>query len=149
MDTEQFATDFERLFRLTFARAARRVRDKRDLVSPESLALLEHLASAGPLTLTELSHHVDRAVSTLSETVDILLRKGWLERDRDPADGRRFLIWLSPLGQAIRTREHQVLDSERLRVAGAHLTETERAMLVSALERLVESLTNKESRDGR
>jgi len=92
--TDAFAAELEDLFRATYRAAVRRVRDKRERLSPETVALLDHLAAAGPLTAGELARHVDRAPSTLTEMVDHLVDKGLLTRDRDPADARRSLIWL-------------------------------------------------------
>jgi hypothetical protein len=48
--TQAFATDFESLFRAVYVTAVRRVRDRRERLSPETVALLDHLAAAGPLT---------------------------------------------------------------------------------------------------
>lgn len=120
MDTHAFATRFESLFRETYLRAVRRTRDKRALLTPETTGLLMHLSATGPVTLTELARHTDRAQSTMSEMVAGLTRKGLLEVDPDPEDGRRHLIWLSSAGQAALVEAMQVLDGARLvRGAGA------------------------------
>jgi len=138
------ARRFEFLFRQTFALAARRVRDKREIVPAETLALLEHMAALGPATLTELTHHVDRAASTLSEMLDPLIARGWVERERDPTDGRRFLLWLSPLGQSRRLEQQQVLDLERLSAALAALPAGTADQLLAAFTQLTETLKKAE-----
>ena len=61
----------------------RRVRDKREQLTRETAAFLLHLAEAGPMTLTELSRHLDRAPSTLSEMVDHLEAKDLIRREPD------------------------------------------------------------------
>ena len=59
--------------------------------------MLEHLALAGPLTIGEAAAHLRRAQSVVSEVAH-LERQGLLEREADPADRRRTLIWLTAAG---------------------------------------------------
>lgn len=138
-DTE-FAAAFEDLFRSTYLRAVRRVRDKRDRLTPETVAFLDHLALSGPLTPGELARHLDRAPSTLSEMIDHLLAKGLLERDRDPADARKSLIWLSDAGRAALVEARQVLDRTVLANAAASLPVAERAAFLATFHTFVANL---------
>jgi DNA-binding MarR family transcriptional regulator len=147
MQSDDLATRFEFLFRQTFALAARRVRDKREIVSTETLALLEHMAALGPATLTELTAHLDRAPSTLSEMLEPLIARGWVERDRDPQDGRRYLLWLSPLGQSIRIEQQRVLDLKRISAALDALPAPARDDLFTALTALNTALISLETED--
>ena len=140
MTDAEFAATFEDLFRTTYLRAMRRVRDKRERVTPETVALLDHLAMSGPLTPGELSRHLDRAPSTLSEMLDHLLAKGLLERDRDPADARKSLIWLSGAGRAALVEARQVLDPQSLTRAAAALPDADRAVFLDTFSRFVSSL---------
>lgn len=57
-----------------------------------SLAVLEHLAYAGPFTVGEVAARLNRAQSVVSEIVSHLERQGMLERESDPADRRRTLV---------------------------------------------------------
>lgn len=72
MDAATFADRFAQARQDVYLHAVRRVRDKRERLTRETAAFLLHLAEAGPMTLTELSRHLDRAPSTLSEMVDHL-----------------------------------------------------------------------------
>jgi DNA-binding MarR family transcriptional regulator len=135
--TDAFAAEFEDLFRATYRAAVRRVRDKRERLSPETTALLDHLAATGPLTAGELARHVDRAPSTLTEMVDHLVDKGLLTRDRDPADARRSLIWLTDEGQAALIEARNVLDLDVLARAGAELSPEQRQALLTAFRAFV------------
>jgi len=140
MTDAEFAAAFEDLFRSTYLRAVRRVRDKRDRLTPETVAFLDHLAASGPLTPGELARHLDRAPSTLSEMMDHLLAKGLLERDRDPADARKSLIWLSEAGRAALIEARQVLDPAVLRRAAAALPDAERATFLNSFRQFVSGL---------
>jgi DNA-binding MarR family transcriptional regulator len=137
---DAFTLEFEELFRATYRAAVRRVRDKRDRLSPETVALLDHLAATGPLTAGELAKHIDRAPSTLSEMVDHLVDKGLLTRDRDPADARRSLIWLTVEGQGALLDARTVLDPALLAAAAAGLTADQRKALIETLRALVVQL---------
>src|SRR5258707_9801513 len=97
---ERFAEVFRAVY-LTFHR-----RDgPRSQLAGASRAVLEHLAMAGPPTVGEAAAHLSRAQSVVSQIVTHLQRQGLLERENDPGDRRRTLIWLTSAGhQAPRPR---------------------------------------------
>ncbi len=138
--TDPFATEFEALFRATYLKAVRRIRDKRERLSPETVAFLDHLAAAGPMTLGEMAKHIGRAASTLSEMVDHLVAKGLLTRDRDESDGRRSLIWLTEAGQAALIDARNVLEVAQVTAAGAALSAEERAEFLDLYRRFVAAI---------
>jgi DNA-binding MarR family transcriptional regulator len=70
--------------------------------------VLEHLALAGPLTIGEAAAHLHRAQSVVSEIVSHLERQDMLERESDPADRRRTLIWLTTTGRDTLRRQREV-----------------------------------------
>jgi len=63
-----------------------------------------------------------RAQSVISEIVTHLERDGLLERESDPADRRRTLVWLTPGGHQALRRDREVLDVDLLARAMARLT---------------------------
>jgi DNA-binding MarR family transcriptional regulator len=73
------AGEFEQLFRAVYLTFHRRDAPRSQLPSA-SLAVLEHLALAGPLTIGEAAAHLRRAQSVVSEIVSHLERQGLLER---------------------------------------------------------------------
>jgi DNA-binding MarR family transcriptional regulator len=90
--------EFAELFRAVYLTFHRRDGSRSQLPNA-SLAVLEHLAHAGPLTVGEAAAHLNRAQSVVSEIVSHLERQGMLERESDPADRRRTLVWLTGAGQ--------------------------------------------------
>src|ERR1700680_724385 len=88
------AQRFAELFRAVYLTFHRRD-GPRGQLSGASRAVLEHLAMAGPLTVGEAAGHLSRAQSVISDIVSHLERQGLLERESDPADRRRTLIWLT------------------------------------------------------
>jgi DNA-binding MarR family transcriptional regulator len=131
------AAEFERLFQAAYLAFHRRD-GKRSQLSGASRAVLTHLWIAGPLTVGEAAQHLDRAQSVVSDIVTQLERKGLLEREPDPDDRRRTLVWLTPAGAEALRRDGQVLSVERVAAALAALDPAERDQLVRALGRLVE-----------
>jgi len=130
---ERFAELFHAVY-LTFHR-----RTSRGASLPgASRAVLEHLALAGPLTVGEAAAHMRRAQSVISEIVTHLERDGLLERENDPGDRRRTLIWLTPGGHEALRRDREVLDAALLARAMARLPPGQADALNAAMRALVE-----------
>jgi DNA-binding MarR family transcriptional regulator len=140
MDEHDFAQRFGALYRELYRLAVRRVDDGRDVLSPETSALLLHLAQAGPLSLSELAPHLGRALSTLSAKVGELESQGLLARQRDEHDTRRALIWLTARGRQALLDALDVLDTPRIAGAAAQLGAARRTRLVEDLEALIGAL---------
>jgi DNA-binding MarR family transcriptional regulator len=140
MDADRFARQFDQLYRELYRRAVRRVENGRALMSTETTALLLHLAQAGPMSLSELTRHFDRALSTLSAKVADLEQQGFLARQRDTHDARRALIWLSPVGREALLNALEVLDTRILADAAARISPEQRDQLLDGLRMLTGAL---------
>lgn len=141
-DAAADAARFEELFQAVYLTFHRRD-GKRSELSGASRAVLHHLARTGPLTVSEAALHLDRAQSVVSEIASQLERNGLLERERDPADRRRTLIWLTPDGQARLARDREVLDTARLAGALEALPVDVREALLAGLHALLNSKETK------
>lgn len=139
MAPDQFARQFGLLYREVYCLAVRRT-GSHERLSPETTALLLHLAQTGPLTLSELTRHFNRALSTLSAKITDLEGEGLLSRQRDDRDARRALIWLSPAGRQALADALQVLDPPTLATAAGQLDEGQRQQLLEGLRSLVSAL---------
>jgi len=128
---------FTRLYSEVYALFHRAI-PKRTLLTPESLAVLEHFRLAGPLTVTEAARHMERAQSVMSGIIDQLVTKGLVIRIRDERDKRRVLVWLSELGRTTMAGESEVLCPERLGAALFGLRASERESLLMNLEKLLQ-----------
>jgi DNA-binding MarR family transcriptional regulator len=136
MDATEAAAEVAALFPEIYRRLhTRRVRGER--VGAQGMAVLEHLAMTGPLTVGEAAAHFGRAQSVVSEMVDRLQRRGLLERIRDQRDRRRALVWLTPKARELLERAVQVLSQERLAEALSTMSKTERTELVRGMRALV------------
>jgi DNA-binding MarR family transcriptional regulator len=132
------AETFLELFPAVYLRFHRRD-EKHAEMSGATRAALLHLSNTGPLTIGEIARHFDRAQSVVSEIVDGLEAKGFLERMRDPADRRRTLVWLTDEGFAALERERQVLSRALLEQAMSKMTDDDRAALLRGMRALIEA----------
>ncbi len=133
---EDDAARFAELFPSVYLRA-HASRSEADRVTPETWALLTHLAASGPLTVTEAARHFGRAQSVISETVAALEQRGLLERVADERDRRRTLVWLTARAEGLLQRAGSVLDEGKLARAMARMSDHKRRALVTAMEALV------------
>nr|WP_259409154.1 MarR family winged helix-turn-helix transcriptional regulator [Rubrivivax gelatinosus] len=121
-------------------RAARRVEQGRDSLSPDAVELLLHMAQTGPATLADLSRYLERAQSTLSARVASLEAGGLLSRQRDGQDPRRLLVWLSPSGRRALAEAMEMLDTACLAAAAASWDDERRRRLVDELDALLDAM---------
>ncbi len=135
------AETFSELFRQLYLRFHRRDA-KHSQLSAASRAVLIHLSLTGPLTVGEAALHLDRAQSVVSEIVQQLERKGLLEREPDPADRRRTLVWLTPAGFELLRQDREVLSSHLLERAMGAMAPADRGALLDALRALIAADTD-------
>jgi DNA-binding MarR family transcriptional regulator len=131
------AERFAELFRAVYLTFHRRDRPRSELPGA-SRAVLEHLALAGPLTIGEAAAHMRRAQSVISEIVTHLERDGLLEREVDPGDRRRTLIWLTPDGHEVLRRDRDVLGIDLLACSMARLPPGQADALNAGMRALIE-----------
>ena len=99
-----------------------------------ALAVID--GAATPLTPSQVADRVLIASATMTATLDLLERRGWIRRVPNPADRRSVLIEITPEGRAttdqllpgIRTVEQGILSA---------LTHDERAHLLDLLAKIL------------
>jgi DNA-binding MarR family transcriptional regulator len=110
-------------------------------LSVSEVFALGELAEAGPLSQQELAARLGLEKSTVSRLAAALEQRGWLSRERDPANRRLYRLTLTDggrtaadrVGEHLRARHRQLLDG---------LTPAERAGLalgLTALARVLEA----------
>ncbi len=76
-------------------------------LSASQFILLNLLGEAAPgASAADLARRLNVDVTTTMRTADSLAARGLLERTRDPADGRRWRLALTPEGLAVHARIH-------------------------------------------
>ena len=103
-------------------------------LAPAQLGTLLKIA-AGPCTLSELARHQAVSLPTVSRSVDMLARRGWVARTVDDSDRRQTLLGLTEQGRLkladVKARAEQHIASKL-----SSLTPSEQTELVSAAELL-------------
>src|SRR4051794_21482092 len=77
--------------------------DGSGISSPE-FAVTSSIAIFGSVTPTELARTLGMAPTTLSATIDRLVRKGQVRRRPNPDDGRSYVLELTAKGKATNAR---------------------------------------------
>jgi DNA-binding MarR family transcriptional regulator len=96
---------------------------------------LANLAGGEGRTVGALAAATATRPSTLTSLLDRLTRRGYLERQSDPADRRSFVIVLTPDGLAAARRAAEAIaDLERQALAG--MTPAQRAGFQAVIEAL-------------
>lgn len=132
----QGCEEFAVLFRAVYLTFHRRDGPRSELTGA-SRAVLQHLAMTGPLTIGEAAQHLGRAQSVVSEIVTHLQTQGLLEREPDPGDRRRTLVWLTDHGFQRLHADGEVLSGELLAQAIARLTPAQQAGLLDGMRALL------------
>nr|WP_300149980.1 MarR family winged helix-turn-helix transcriptional regulator [Propionicimonas sp.] len=130
------AGDFCEAFPATFLAFHRRDGRRTELTNA-SRAVLQHLVQTGPVSIGEAAKHLERAQSVVSDIVSQLESHGLLEREPDPDNRRRTLVWLTETGFERLRADADVLDRRLLAEAMNHLDETTQRGLIEGLNALV------------
>ena len=133
--------------KIFFACHVRHVRDPETskVISAHQASILDHLDDLEPTSLMTLAKPMGVTASTMSLTVDRLARGGHVVREKDPKDGRRVCLRLTPAGLRIKNMQ-KVLDPELVSAMLSELSPEDREaglrgleVLAGAAERQVQS----------
>jgi DNA-binding MarR family transcriptional regulator len=96
-----------------------------------------------PCTVSELARFKGVGLPTISKSIDMLVRRGWVERWVDKADRRQTLVRLTPKGRKLLTSFRKALESfldQRL----AALTAAERDAIDASMQLVRQVLTTED-----
>jgi len=99
-----------------------------------ALAVIDGAAS--PLTPSQVSDRVLIPSATMTATLDLLERRGWIRRTPNPADRRSILVEITPDGRAAADRLLPGIRAVERSVMSA-LTQDERALLLDLLAKVL------------
>lgn len=108
-------------------------------VTPTQCYALAALEDAGQTSLGELAAVLELDSSTLSRTIDGLVKEGLAERHEDPMNRRRAILRLSPDGKSAAARINEACD-RFYRGLLSSLPEADAAGVIRAVPILAEAL---------
>jgi DNA-binding MarR family transcriptional regulator len=103
-----------------------------DELSMTQLATLYLLDAGDPVSLGALAERVGRSVSATSRLVDVLVRRGLVERQEHPSDRRVRRVLLSKDGVALLRRLERTRADAQLQIM-SRLGPTDRALVARAM----------------
>ena len=120
-----------------FACHKRHVRDESAArtISAHQASILDHLDDVEPTALFDLARHMGVTASTMSITVDRLVRDGYVVRERSREDRRRLDLRLTSAGLRIK-KQQKVLEPDLVGAMLARLDEKRRRRALRGLELL-------------
>ena len=123
-----------------FACHKRHVRDPetQEVLSGHQASVLDHLDDVHPTPLFDLARHMGVTASTMSLTMDRLVRAGYVVRARSSEDHRRLDLRLTPAGLRIK-KQQKVLEPELVASVLSHLDERKRKQALRGLELIAEA----------
>jgi DNA-binding MarR family transcriptional regulator len=111
-------------------------------LAPTQMGSLMRIAT-GPCRMSDLARHQAVSLPTISKSVDMLVRRGWVERWADKEDRRQSLVRLTPKGRSVLA---EIIERSERHVAEtlAPLKARECTQLISALSALARVLAMSE-----
>jgi len=123
-----------------FACHTRHVRDKKTnrLLSAHQASVLDHLDELEATNLRTLAAHMGVTASTMSITINRLVRQNYVVRKRAAHDARQVQLLLTRAGVRIKS-EKSVLDPVRVKALLEQLSPDERQQGLQGLELLAQA----------
>jgi DNA-binding MarR family transcriptional regulator len=123
-----------------FACHTRHVRDPRSntVLSAHQASVLDHLDEIEPMNLRTLAGHMGVTASTMSITINRLVRQRYVVRKRSAQDARQVNLLLTPAGVRIKS-EKSVLDPALVSSLLAQLGADERRLALHGLGLLAQA----------
>lgn len=123
-----------------FACHKRHVRDEatQEVISAHQASVLDHLDDVQATPLFDLARHMGVTASTMSITVDRLVRGGYVMRERSEEDRRRLDLRLTVAGLRIK-KQQKVLEPELVAAVLARMDESKRRQALRGLELFAEA----------
>jgi DNA-binding MarR family transcriptional regulator len=105
---------------------------------PPTYGALTVIRQRGPISQREVSDLLGHHPSDMVELVDMLERNGWVSRERDPEDRRRYQLTMTERGLVVLARYDEVAAEAEADVLSV-LDDEERATLSELVNRIVEA----------
>ncbi|MFV1884002.1 MAG: MarR family winged helix-turn-helix transcriptional regulator [Balneola sp.] len=110
-------------------------------ITPEQWVLLSKLERT-TMNQTDLANGSFKDKHTVSRILDLLVKKGFVVREQDPEDGRKYLVSLTPLGtEELEKAKPHVYTSREL--GWENLSDEEYQQLLKLLDKVFNNYSSK------
>jgi DNA-binding MarR family transcriptional regulator len=106
------------------------------------LHVIEAIGNLGPSPMSVIAGKLNITVGTLTISMNNLVRKGYVSRERSEEDRRVVLVQLTPLGLEAHSH-HETFHNEMIEYTMQSLNDTESDVLVSALSKISDYFNKK------
>ena len=140
MIAEQVSSLMDSYPKIYFACHTRHVQDEetKQRLSAHQASILDHLDILDATSILTLAGHMGVTASTMSLTIDRLVRGGYVTRDRDARDARKVALRLTKDGARLKERK-SVLDRDLVAAMLSRMKPRERATALDGLEKLAQA----------
>lgn len=117
----------------------RRFKAHRLDLTPEQYAVLAELMDKGSLSQKELAQSTFKDAPTVSRIIDLLVKKGWIERITDADDRRKCVLLPTAEGQKVYASATPVVQEAR-QAGWQGLSDDDYRQLKTILDKVVENI---------
>jgi DNA-binding MarR family transcriptional regulator len=138
VDAGTAARELLHVVMLVMRTVAANMRRSPDSLAPAQMGTLMKV-SVGPCTMSALARHLSVSPPTVSKSVDMLVRRGWLERWVDKHDRRQTMVRLTAEGRRVLANIKKRTETH-VRHSLSGLTAAERERLIDVTRALTRVL---------
>jgi DNA-binding MarR family transcriptional regulator len=137
-DANAAASELLHVVMLVMRTVAAEMRRTRRPIAPTQMGSLMRIA-AGPCRMSDLARYHAVSLPTISKSVDMLVRRGWVDRSVNEHDRRQSMVRLTAKGRRVLTEIKQKTEQHVARTLAA-LSPAECDQLITALTALTRVL---------
>jgi DNA-binding MarR family transcriptional regulator len=135
-------TLFVEVFNQILSIEAQSLREKGVTLSMTEVHVLEAVQKEDIKTMGNVAKKLRITLGTLTTSVNVLVKKGYIDRYRDPDDRRRVFLKLTKKAEPV-MKIHDQFHEEMIHNVVAELNLTHDDVLINSLENLTEFFKNK------
>ncbi|MBM7646855.1 DNA-binding MarR family transcriptional regulator [Scopulibacillus daqui] len=109
--------------------------DYNEDITHRGVRILQQVKNGEYVTIKEISEKLQISHNTASEHVSRLIKKGYIQKERDNKDRRKTVLSLTPKGSEVLVK-HTCLDESKLDKIFSLLSKEEQNMIMSSLKLL-------------
>ena len=135
MPRKELGSFIDRTYKVVRQDLINRFREAQVDITPEQWVILSRLDTDGEMFQTDLASLSFRDKPTVSRIIELLAKKGMVEKHQDQHDGRRFIVKLTSEGKRQVESAYPSVEASR-EIGWTNLTDQEYDTLVTLLDKI-------------